>query len=77
MIEQEFKISLRDYFAAQAMPMAYKHHKEWLKVDCKEYFIWNTVGSDQSIINCEMIAERCYALADAMMKARLGEDEDD
>ena len=76
MIEQEFKISLRDYFAAQAMPMAYKHYKEWLKLDCQEYLIWNQ-GTGMSEVNCEMIAEKCYSLADAMMKVRLGEDEDD
>ena len=76
-LETQQGMDLRDYFAAKAMPMAYKHHKEWLKVDCKEYLIWNTVGSDQSEVNCEMIAEKCYALADAMMKARTGENEDD
>jgi hypothetical protein len=71
------ELTLRDYFAAQAIPIAYKHHKEWLKLDLKEYLVWNGVGSDDSEINCEMIAEKCYRLADAMMKARLGEDEND
>jgi hypothetical protein len=70
------ELKLRDYFAAQAMPIAYKHHKEWLKLDLKEYLVWNS-GSGESEVNCEMIAEKCYSLADAMMKVRLGEDEND
>lgn len=71
------ELTLRDYFAAQAIPIAYKHHKEWLKLDCKEYLVWSSVGSDESDINCRMIAARCYTLADAMMEARTGENEDD
>ena len=70
-------MDLRDYFAAQAIPIAYKHHKEWLKLDLKEYLVWNGVGSDDSEVNCEMIAEKCYRLANAMMKARVSEDLND
>ncbi len=67
--EDDLGMDLRDYFAAKAIPIAYKHYKEWLKIDCKEYLVWNG-GSRQSDVNVEMIAERCYSLADAMMKAR-------
>ena len=70
-------MDLRDYFAAKAIPIAYKHHKEWLKLDCKEYLMWNGVGSDRSEVNLEMIAEKCYRLANAMMKARVSEDLND
>jgi len=76
-LETQQGMDLRDYFAAQAMPIAYKHHKEWLKIDCKEYLVWNGVGSDKSEVNCELIAERCYTLANAMMRARISEDLND
>jgi uncharacterized protein YdaT len=78
MIKQPPEMQLRDYFAAQAIPIAYKHHKEWLILDCDhEYLVWNGVGSDDSQVNLEMIAEKCYQLANAMMKARVSEDLDD
>jgi hypothetical protein len=77
MIEQEFKMDLRDYFAVQVIPLAFKHYKEWLKLDCDdEYMSWNGKGKN-SEVNMEMIAQKCYSFANAMMKIRIDEDMND
>ena len=56
-------MELRDYFAAKAMPVAMKTLcQDWTKDDGDSWY-WN--GTE-----IEMLAEKSYALADAMLKAR-------
>lgn len=73
MIEQGFKLELRDYFAAKVMGALIKH-----EVDCFSHFY--TTESDNSFPffdedldggdNIKDVATRCYQFADAMMEAR-------
>lgn len=57
-------MTLRDYFAAKAMPLAYE---AWMH----DYYVENPDevrdGFDD---NMKLIAEDAYAMADAMLKAR-------
>ena len=56
-------MSLRDYIAAQAMPVAMETlRQDWTKDDGDSWY-WNKT-------EIEMLAEKSYALADAMLKAR-------
>ena len=56
-------MTLRDYFAAKAMPVAMETlRQDWTKDDGDEWY-WNP--SER-----ELIAEHAYQLADAMLKAR-------
>lgn len=64
-------MTIRDYFAAKAMPLAYKfwmedfyHPDSVNKVEGLEYE--RTDFED----NISLIAESCYEMADAMLKAR-------
>ncbi len=66
-------ITLRDYFAAKAMPLFYEIWKE-------DYFNKNhfdaefraSEGNREDLENClkELIADHSYEMADAMLKAR-------
>ena len=72
--EEFLGMDLRDYFAAKALPMAYKHYKTWFKEEKgDDYFTIG--GSNEGEVNCEMIAEWSYNLADAMIKARNSEND--
>ena len=56
-------MDLRDYFAAKAMPVAMETLcQDWTKDDGDSWY-WNKT-------EIEMLAEKSYALADAMLKAR-------
>jgi hypothetical protein len=56
-------MTLRDYFAAKAMPVAMETLcQDWTKDDGDSWY-WNKT-------EIEMLAEKSYALADAMLKAR-------
>ena len=56
-------MTLRDYFAAKAMPVAMETlRQDWTK-DLGEEWDWNHS-------ELEILAEHSYYLADAMMKAR-------
>ena len=56
-------MTLRDYFAAKAMPVAMETlRQDWTK-DMGEEWYWNRS-------ELELIAEHSYKLADAMLKAR-------
>ena len=56
-------MTLRDYFAAKAMPVAMETlRQDWTKDDGDEWY-WNP--SER-----ELIAKYAYQLADAMLKAR-------
>ena len=58
-------MTLRDYFAAKAMPVAMETlRQDWTKDDGNEWY-WNPR-------ELELIAEHSYQLADAMLKAREG-----
>lgn len=61
-------MSLRDYFAARALPQAVRHVVESFASD-GEQFDWNTVY-EETTTDVEMVAEMAYAMADAMLKAR-------
>ena len=56
-------MTLRDYFAAKAMPVAMETLcQDWTK-DNGDSWYWNKT-------EIEMLVEKSYALADAMLKAR-------
>jgi len=56
-------MTLRDYFAAKAMPIAMETLRHnWTRDDGDEWY-WNPTER-------EMIAELAYRLADEMLKAR-------
>jgi hypothetical protein len=56
-------MTLRDYFAAKAMPVAMETlRQDWTKDDGDSWY-WNKT-------EIEMLAEKSYALADLMLKAR-------
>ena len=56
-------MTLRDYFAAKAMPVAMETLcQDWTKDDGDSWY-WNKT-------EIEILAEKSYALADAMLKAR-------
>jgi len=57
------KITLRDYFAARAMPVALKTLMHDYTRDDKHWF-W------EDYIDNDMLAERSYEMADAMLVAR-------
>jgi hypothetical protein len=57
-------MTLRDYFAAKAMPVVMETLcQDWTKDDGDSWY-WNKT-------EIEMLAEKSYALADAMLKARV------
>ena len=56
-------MTLRDYFAAKSMPVAMETlRQDWTKDDGDSWY-WNKT-------EIEMLAEKSYALADLMLKAR-------
>jgi hypothetical protein len=56
-------MTLRDYFAAKAMPVVMETlRQDWTKDDGDSWY-WNKT-------EIEMLAEKSYALADLMLKAR-------
>jgi hypothetical protein len=57
------EITLRDYFAARAMPIAIKTLMHDYTRDDEDWF-W------ESYIDNDMLAELSYEMADAMLKAR-------
>jgi hypothetical protein len=57
------KITLRDYFAARAMPVA-------IKTLMHDYTRDDEDWSWESYIDNDMLAELSYEMADAMLKAR-------
>lgn len=59
-------VSLRDYFAAKAMPLAFQYWRE-----CTEGVDGNFVFSrTEDEGDMDLIAADCYEMADAMLKAR-------
>ena len=56
----EHGMSLRDYFAAKALPTVYSNTEEFTYW-CEEYSVLEA---------CDFVAQRAYQLADAMLAAR-------
>jgi len=65
-------MTLRDYFAAQAMPICYQYWMgDYYHPDCPDAEDRNSEGRDDfDQGNKNLIAEDAYRIADAMMKAR-------
>jgi hypothetical protein len=57
-------MDLRDYFAAKSIPTVFKMYKHELDIELPEGY---SLGDDTDF---EAIADRAYALADAMMEVR-------
>ena len=70
MIEQEFKLELRDYFAAKAMPMAFKFVKNIVEENGQIFEISDSEREKEMSSEIAVVAEYCYIFADAMMEAR-------
>ena len=60
MADHEHGMSLRDYFAAKALPTVYSNTEE-ITYWCEEYSVREA---------CDFVAKRAYQLADAMLAAR-------
>lgn len=60
-------MTLRDYFAAKAMRLAWSRlqHNYQTSVDVPKHWLWTDDDFDA-------VAEHSYAIADAMLKAREG-----
>jgi hypothetical protein len=57
-------MTLRDYFAAKAMPLAYKINKDTNDANIGEgHWVWDAE-------DWAYVSETAYAIADAMMKER-------
>ena len=70
-LTNETGMTLRDYFAAKALPLAYQFWmKDFYHPDRPDAAVRNEDGRDDFSDNMQMIAEDCYEMADAMMKAR-------
>ena len=63
MLLEQSLMSLRDYFAAKAMPLAMARLRENYNKDIGDEWAWKHD-------DWEFIAEHAYSMADAMMKAR-------
>ena len=65
-------MTLRDYFAAKAMPICYQYWMgDYYHPDCPDAEDRNSEGRDDFDPNMiRLIAEYSYSIADAMMKAR-------
>jgi hypothetical protein len=69
LLQQENGMDLRDYFAAKAMPLAFKVWENYHLSDENDatYKTSNFQADGQYV---DLIAETAYQLANAMMKAR-------
>lgn len=69
-------MSLRDYFAAKAMPLAFQQFRETvgrngsITLDDDFYFYRRTSADAEDEVTMDEIAARAYEMADAMLKAR-------
>jgi len=64
--EHALSMTLRDYFAAKAMPLAYQFwSKDYYELNPEEEDIKTGFFKDMTLI-----AETSYEMADAMLKAR-------
>lgn len=71
-----FGMTLRDYFAAKAMPLAFQQFRETvgrngsITLDDDFYFYRRTSADAEDEVTMDEIAARAYEMADAMLKAR-------
>ena len=64
-------MTLRDYFAAKALPLAYKYWMEdFYHPDNEDTDVRNQDGRNGFSDNADLIADDCYFMADAMLRAR-------
>jgi hypothetical protein len=68
--EIENKINIRDYFAAKAMPMAFKFAKDSIENDGGIFEIGDPEREGDMSSGIAVVAEYCYIFADAMLEAR-------
>ena len=68
--EIENKINVRDYFAAKAMPMAFKFAKDSIENDGGIFEIGDPERDGDMSSGIAVVAEYCYIFADAMLEAR-------
>jgi len=68
--EIENKINIRDYFAAKAMPMAFKFAKDSIENDGGIFEIGDPERDGDMSSGIAVVAEYCYIFADAMLEAR-------
>jgi hypothetical protein len=68
--EIENKINIRDYFAAKAMPMAFKFAKDSIEDDGGIFEIGDPERDGDMSSGIAVVAEYCYIFADAMLEAR-------
>jgi len=64
------EVTLRDYFAAKAMPMVFKFVQNAITEDGESFEIEDDQRENNISSEMAVVAEYCYILADAMMKAR-------
>lgn len=65
-------MTMRDYFAAKAMPLAFKHWRENRDNENQKFipdgdFMFTDEDGENGMT---MIADTCYEMADAMLQAR-------
>ena len=63
-------MDLRDYFAAKAMPMAFKFAKDSIENDGGIFEIGDPERDGDMSSGIAVVAEYCYIFADAMLEAR-------
>ena len=70
--QHAISMTLRDYFAAKALPICYQYWMgDYYHPDCPDAEERNAEGRDDFDSNMrKLIAEDSYSIADAMLKAR-------
>jgi hypothetical protein len=64
------EMTLRDYFAAKAMPMAFQFAKDCIENDGGLFEIGDPEREGDMSSEIAVVAEYCYIFADAMLEAR-------
>jgi hypothetical protein len=64
------ELTLRDYFAAKAMPMVFKFAKDCIEDSGEIFEICDEKRKGDMSSEISVVAEACYVFADAMMEAR-------
>jgi hypothetical protein len=67
---EPIEMTLRDYFAAQAMPMVFKFVQNAITEDGENFEIEDNQRENNISSDMVVVAEYCYILADAMMEAK-------
>ena len=64
------ELTLRDYFAAKAMPMVFKFVQNCIEDSGETFEICDAERKGDMSSGIAVVAEACYVFADAMMEAR-------